>query len=132
VRTVSDEDDVRDLFAKARPDAGPALGLDPVAIARDGDRIRHRRRRLQWVGSSAAVVLVLVAVVVIVALLPHGPVGPATPAGPPSTTIEAPSITRTPRPTSSETPATTPATRPSATSSPALPTSVLSDWPPTG
>jgi hypothetical protein len=132
VRAVSDEDDVRDLFAHARPEAGPALGLDPAAIARDGDRIRHRRRQLQWVGSSAAVVLVLVAVVVIVALLPHGPIGPVTPAGPPSTTIEVPSTTAPPQPTRSGTPTTTPATWPSATSSPALPTSVVSDLPPTG
>lgn len=134
-----EDDDIRELFAAARPDAGPTLGIDPEAIARDGGRIRRRRRRLQWAGSSFAVVLMLVAIVVIVAALPHDPVGPTTPGGPltpaPLTPGPVSSTPATPSPMNTTTP--TPP-RPPSTSVPALVpgtapfTTAATVWPPAG
>jgi hypothetical protein len=116
----ADDDDVRDLFARANPDAGPDLGISAADIAARGRRAQ-RRRRLAAIGSTVAVIAVAA---VLTATLARPRVAPA---GPGSTT-QVPITHTVPRlsPTVDHHPATNPpptttATRPTTTSQ-AVPT----------
>ena len=75
----ADDDDVRDLFARANPDAGPELGISAEDIAERGRRVHRRRRRLATVGGTVVVIGVAVLATTLARpqVSPAGP-GPAT------------------------------------------------------
>ena len=103
IRTDPEDDDVRALFAGARPESGPPLGLTAEDIAARGARVHRRRRQLAAMGGTVAVVAVAAVLTTTLAIRPQAP-----PAGPGSTSVPithtAPRPTGTPAPTSGENP----------------------------
>jgi hypothetical protein len=76
---ADDDDDVRDLFTQANPDAGPRLTVTAAEVAARGRRVHRHRRQLAAVGSTVAVVAVAA---VLTATLARPQITPARPAGP--------------------------------------------------
>ncbi|HEY4453013.1 MAG TPA: hypothetical protein VGN81_01775 [Pseudonocardiaceae bacterium] len=110
----TDDDDVRDLFARANPDGGPGLGISAEDIATRGRRVHRRRRQLATVGGTVAVI----AAAVLATTLARPQVSPA---GPGSTQVPITHTAPTPKLSPTKTPpppTTTVTTLPTTTSAP--------------
>jgi len=105
-RTDPEDNDVRALFAGARAQCGPPLGLNAEDIAARGARVHRRRRQLVAMGGTAAVVAVAAVLTTTLAFRPH-----VTPAGPGATNVPithtAPTAGPTTSPAKTGTPPTT-------------------------
>ena len=115
-----DDDDVRDLFAQANPDAGPDLGISAADIAARGRRVHRRRRTLATAGATVAVIAVTAVLTTTVArprVVPAGPnpstqvpithVGPTPKLSPTADQHETTTMTTTTATTTTTPPATT-------------------------
>ncbi|HEX4224188.1 MAG TPA: hypothetical protein VHZ97_17600 [Pseudonocardiaceae bacterium] len=72
----TEDDDVRDLFARANPDSGPRLMVSAADVVAKGRRVHRRRRQLAAVGSTVAVIALAAALTTTLARPQTTPAGP--------------------------------------------------------